>query len=168
LFGVDALGELVAILLTKAAEALKMRFAPLVVGLVWTALLGCSSAPTTGGEQVQSGPDSGADGGGGDDSDAAPNSGWAGQTNIEDIFQNNCARCHGEVFGSCWGLQGSASQIEQAVASGAMPRNGMLADSEKTALLAWLNAGAQCTGDPVDAGGAFLSFGGDTPVAVGQ
>ena len=45
-------------------------------------------------------------------------------------------------------MQDSASEVQGEVASGAMPRGSTLAPADKSALLAWLGAGAQCSGTP--------------------
>jgi hypothetical protein len=85
--------------------------------------------------------------------DAAPNLGWTNQTNIEGIFTKYCFSCHGTQFSSCFDVQSIATDIETVVSSGSMPRGQTMAAADKQTLLAWLKAGAKCTGvDPEDAG----------------
>jgi hypothetical protein len=100
-------------------------------------------------------PDATTDPDGGVGNDGGPNLGWAGQTDIESIFQTYCAGCHGAQWASCWNVQANAQNIDQMVSSGAMPRGGMLPPAVEMTLLDWIEAGAQCTGpdDPYDAGG---------------
>lgn len=74
------------------------------------------------------------------------NLGWDGQTNIQAAFEANCSQCHGAQWASCWDVQASASVVESAISSGAMPRGGGLSASDKALMLGWLAAGAQCTG----------------------
>jgi hypothetical protein len=74
------------------------------------------------------------------------NLGWTGQTNVEAAFEANCSGCHGSQWASCWDVQASADVVESAISSGAMPRGGGLSASDKTLMLGWLAAGAQCTG----------------------
>jgi hypothetical protein len=50
------------------------------------------------------------------------------------------------------------------VSSGAMPRSGPLSPSDKTTLLAWLGAGAPCTGPREPPTQTFVG-GGGAPVA---
>jgi hypothetical protein len=100
--------------------------------------------------------------------DAATNLGWGGNTNIEEIFETSCSGCHGSQWSSCWNVQDSASEVEGEVSSGDMPRGGTLAPADKSALVAWLNAGAQCSGAQPDGGvgggGGVPSF----PVLSGE
>jgi hypothetical protein len=81
----------------------------------------------------------------GDDS-SPPGDGWQGQTNIEAIFESSCTQCHGTLWSTCWNVQACATIVDNAVSSGAMPRNGPLPPSEKSALLDWLGQGAPCSG----------------------
>jgi hypothetical protein len=90
--------------------------------------------------------------------------GWDNQTNIEAIFEANCAGCHSTQWSSCWTVQANSMEIEAAVSSGALPRSGGLTAGDKTALLGWLAAGATCTGpreNPTQTGGV----GGGAPAA---
>jgi hypothetical protein len=108
-----------------------------ICGLAVTACSGTTSSSndTTGGEQ---------------------NLGWDNQTNIEAIFEANCAGCHSSQWSSCWTVQANSTEIQSAVSSGAMPRSGGLTASDKTTLLGWLAAGATCTGprqNPTETGG---------------
>jgi hypothetical protein len=146
------------------------RVGILVGGFLLAAtLLACSGARET--ESVANEPDasSGADGSGDaisssdgsglsndvDEPDAAINFGWTNETNIQGIFQTYCAPCHGAQWSSCWNVQANAAIIDEMVSTGAMPRNGGFPSSDKATLLAWLDAGAPCTGtpQPFDAGG---------------
>jgi hypothetical protein len=137
--------------------------------------IGCSgasssSAAADAAPNVDDGGDEGrgpgADGGndaddeGGDDA----GDGWNHYTNIEAIFEANCASCHGSQFSSCWTVQANATPIQGAVSSGAMPRGGKLSPSDLAALLAWLDAGAPCSGPRQEAG--TIIFGGGTPTAT--
>jgi hypothetical protein len=92
--------------------------------------------------------------------DGAPNLGWTKQTDIEKIFATYCSGCHGTAWASCWSVQEGAASIESVVSSGAMPRGATMSSSDKTTLLAWLDAGAPCTGtpSPYDAGGGGTMF----------
>jgi hypothetical protein len=91
---------------------------------------------------------SGEGGGGG----GGQNDGWGSRTDIEAIFQNDCSSCHGSAWSSCWDVHGSASTLQDAIASGAMPRGQTMAPSDRTAVLAWLQAGAACVGPEPDGG----------------
>jgi len=100
----------------------------------------------------------------GDDS-SAPGDGWQGRTDIEAIFESSCAQCHGTMWSACWDVQACATVVDDAVSSGAMPRNGPLPPSEKSALLDWLGQGAPCSG-PKPAGddaGCMVPLGGAAP-----
>jgi hypothetical protein len=103
----------------------------------------------------------------GDDS-SPPGDGWQGRTNIEAIFESSCAQCHGTTWSACWQVQACATEVDNAVSSGAMPRNGPLPASEKSALLDWLGRGAPCSG-PKPAGddaGCMLPLGGGAPAGL--
>jgi hypothetical protein len=127
--------------------ALRVSF--LLLGLT---LVACNGESATGGA------------GGGGGSNGNGNDGWSGQTRVESILEKSCAGCHGTQFSSCWNVQDDASEIEGAVASGAMPRSGELAASDKAALLHWLRDGAHCSGKrPEGSGSGGGSIGSGSP-----
>jgi hypothetical protein len=129
--------------------------------LSWLVVVAVSAVAVAG---CNSGSD-GAGGGGG----ASHNDGWAGQTNIENIFDATCSGCHGSSFASCWDVHDDASNIEGAVASGSMPRAGGFAASDKAALLHWLRAGAHCSGTRpagTGGGGGGSTISGQPPVGL--
>jgi len=139
-----------------------MHRAPIVAALI-TILAASALAGCSGGNGASVGstanPDAGTDGG--------YNDGWDGQTNIEAIFEASCSGCHGTGWASCWNVQASNQEVASAVSSGAMPRGSALSASDKSTLLAWLSAGADCTGpreNPTGGGGS----GGGVPVVAGE
>jgi len=107
---------------------------------------------------------SGGSGSGG--TEEAPGDGWTGQTNIEAIFEASCSGCHGTQWSSCWGVQGSATTVEGAVSSGAMPQSGSLSPSDRSTLLTWLGRGAPCTGTRPEGGGSSSGGIGSSPPVV--
>jgi hypothetical protein len=124
------------------------------------ALAGCS-----GGNGAPLGSTSNPDGG---TEDGGYNEGWDGQTNIEAIFAANCSGCHGTGWASCWNVQASSQEVESAVSSGAMPRGGALSAPDKSTLLTWLSAGANCTGPRENPNGGGGGSGGGVPVVAGE
>jgi hypothetical protein len=82
---------------------------------------------------------------GGEGGSANPD-GWTGRTNVEAIFESYCSGCHGTQWSTCWDVQASGSLVDSMIASGEMPRTGMLTPSDKSTLLTWLGDGAPCEG----------------------
>ncbi len=85
---------------------------------------------------------------------------WGSRTDIEAIFQNDCSQCHGTAWSSCWTVHEGADELQGAIESGAMPRGNAMAAADKAAVLAWLAAGATCTGSEPDGGAPLPGFGG--------
>ena len=120
---------------------------------------GCGGAGGTESEQDDAGtlaPDAGAP------SDAGTNLGWGSNTSIQSILEANCSRCHSSQWSNCWTVQESAQEMESAVSSGFMPRGGAMAAADKNALVAWLSAGAECSGTEPDGGGV------EGPILAGE
>jgi hypothetical protein len=87
------------------------------------------------------------EGSGGEGGSPDPN-GWTDRTNIEAIFESYCSGCHGTQWSTCWDVRASSGLVDSMIASGAMPRTGMLTAPDKSALLTWLGEGAPCEGTP--------------------
>jgi hypothetical protein len=106
-------------------------------------------------------------GGGESQSSAGADVGWTGHTDIQSTFADNCSRCHDSAWASCWSVQASASSVESVVSSGEMPLGGSLSATDKSAVLAWLDQGAPCSGTkPDDVQGGGGGGGADTPGAA--
>jgi hypothetical protein len=120
--------------------------------LLLSALLFAVTSSACAGEAGSGTPDPG-----GDD-------GWGSNTDVAAIFESDCASCHGSAWSSCWSDHDSASTLASVIQSGAMPRNGPMAPSDKAIVLSWLQRGAPCVGPEPDGGG---SGGGGGPPPLG-
>jgi hypothetical protein len=130
--------------------------------LVPLATTGCSAAP---GGQAGSTTDAGVE----DSSTTTPSDGWDARTNVEAVFAASCSGCHGAQWSTCWDVQASATAVEDAIVSGAMPRGGPLSPSDESTVLTWLMQGAPCAGtmpSNPDDGGVF--GGGGPPLLAGS
>ncbi|MGO9836728.1 MAG: hypothetical protein ACLP1X_21235 [Polyangiaceae bacterium] len=99
------------------------------IGLCAAVLQACSAAPSAR-----------------SDTDADSDDGWTGRTNIEAVFAASCSGCHATQWSTCWDVQESATSVQGAITSGAMPRGGALSPSDKNTVLSWLQEGAPCSG----------------------
>ncbi len=59
----------------------------------------------------------------------------------QSFFSSTCAGCHGS-YATHSVVQASASQFEQVISSGSMPRNASLTSAQRTQVLAYLACGA--------------------------
>ena len=62
-------------------------------------------------------------------------------TDVFPIFQNTCAHCHSN-FANYSQIAADQANIRQMVADGLMPQQGTLSDTQKNAILCWIDNGA--------------------------
>ena len=60
---------------------------------------------------------------------------------VKPIIQASCVGCH-SGYGTYSGVSNDKTKIRSTIANGSMPKNGSLSNSQKDAIMCWIDAGA--------------------------
>ncbi len=63
-------------------------------------------------------------------------------SDVAPIIQENCVSCHAG-YATYSGVSRAKTGIKREVANGRMPKNGRLTSEEKSAIICWIEAGAE-------------------------